>query len=224
VNYFGHAAVASWRAGATDELAGLALGAMLPDFAGMCGARVAGAADAAIARGIELHHDTDAVFHHAPAVLALFRDAEARLAAGGCRRGPMRAAAHVGVELLLDGTLLDEPAHRAAYTAALAHDTTTLTWRDPADPARFAALFARIRGYGLPDDLRRPASAAERIFRALSGRRLLEPSSAERVVIAAVLADLAPRVAVARDTILRQVTAGLAVRIPDKWGQVPVDN
>lgn len=208
MNYFGHAAVASWHA-SPDEVAGVALGAMLPDFAGMSGARIAGSADGAVARGIELHHATDAVFHHAPAVLALFRDAEARLAAGGCRRGPMRAAAHVGVELLLDGTLLDELAHRDAYTAALAHDTTTLTWRDPGDGERFAALLARIRPYGVPDDLRRPSAAAQRIFRALSGRRLLEPSASERDVIADVLAELAPRVAVAAETILRQVRAGL---------------
>jgi len=208
VNYFGHAAVASWRA-SPEELPGVALGAMLPDFAGMCGARIASTSDAAIQRGIDLHHDTDAVFHHAPAVLALFRDAEARLTALGCRRGPTRAAAHVGVELLLDGTLLDDDRHRAAYAVALAHDTATIAWREPGDPDRFAALLARIRPYGVPDDLRRPASVAERIFRALAGRKLLAPAASERPMIAGVLADLAPRVAVARDTILRQVEAGL---------------
>lgn len=209
MNYFGHAAVASWRGGA-DDLARLALGAMLPDFGVMCGARVAGATDDAITRGIALHHATDAVFHHAPAVLALFRDAEARLAAGGCRRGPMRAAAHVGVELLLDGALLDDARHRDAYTAALALDPVAVTWRDPADPARFAALHARLRAHGVPDDLRRPRAAAERIFRMLAGRRLLAPDAAEREVIAGVLADIAPRVTVAAETIMRQVAAGLA--------------
>ena len=221
MNYFGHAAVASWRA-SRDELPGLALGAMLPDFAGMSGARIASTTDASIQRGIDVHHDTDAVFHHAPAVLALFRDAEARLTALGCRRGPTRAAAHVGVELLLDGTLLDDRAHRDAYTAALAHDADTITWRDPGDDARFAALLARIRPYGVPDDLRRAAAIAERIDRALSGRRLLEPLASERPMIATVLHDLAPRIAVAADTVLRQVEAGLAVRISDTRGQVPI--
>jgi hypothetical protein len=211
VNYFGHAAVASWRATA-DELGGLALGAMLPDFGVMCGARATGATDDAITRGIALHHETDAVFHHAPAVLGLMRDAEARLTAGGVRRGPTRAAAHVGVELLLDGALLDDPRHRAAYEAALAHDAALITWRDADDAPRFGAWFARLRTYGVPDDLRRPRSAAERIFRMLAGRRLLAPEAAERTVIAAVLEEIAPRVAVAADTITRQVAAGLAAR------------
>ncbi len=220
MNYFGHAAVASWHA-SPDDLPGLSLGAMLPDFAGMSGARVASTSDVAVQRGIDLHHDTDAVFHHAPAVLALFRDAEARLTARGCRRGPTRAAAHVGVELLLDGCLLDDARHRDAYLAAMTHDTTTITWREPGDAGRFSTLLARVRPHGVPDDLRRPASIAERIFRALAGRRLLAPDASERPSISAVLHELAPRVAVATDTVLRQVEAGLAVRIPDRWGQVP---
>jgi hypothetical protein len=214
VNYFGHAAVASWRApdGDARALGGLALGAMLPDFSIMCGARVTGAGDAAIERGIALHHATDSVFHHAPAVLALFRDAEARLTAGGCRRGPTRAAAHVGVELLLDGALLDDDRHRAAYTAAMAADPAPITWRDDGDPERFAALFARLVTYGIPDDLRRPRSAAERIFRMLADRKLLAPDANERTVIAGVLDELQPRVTVAAETIVRQVAAGLAER------------
>ena len=42
MNYFGHAAVASWR----GSRGGLPLGAMLPDFATMSGARVTGTSDA----------------------------------------------------------------------------------------------------------------------------------------------------------------------------------
>lgn len=217
MNYFGHAAVASWTA-VGDALGGVALGAMLPDFGVMCGARVAGADDAHVARGIALHHATDAVFHHAPAVVALFRDAEARLTAAGCRRGPTRAAAHVGVELLLDGALLDDARHRDAYAAALDVDPAVVTWRDDGDPARFAALHLRLRAYGVPDDLRRPRNAAERIFRVLAGRRLLAPDATERAAIAVMLEELAARVAVAADTITRQVAAGLAARQPPPPG------
>lgn len=211
MNYFGHAAVASWQA-TEDALAGVAFGAMLPDFSVMCGARVASGGTAHVDAGIALHHATDAVFHHAPAVSALFRDAEGRLAERGVRRGPMRAAAHVGVELLLDGVLLDDARHRAAYTAAMGHDAAMLVWREEGDPARFATFLARLRGYGLPEDLRRPRAAAERIFRMLAGRKLLAPEANERTAIADVLEELAPRVAVAASTVIRQVEAGLLAR------------
>jgi len=207
VNYFGHASVASWRA-TPGELGGLALGSMLPDFATMSGARVAGSTDEIIARGIELHHLTDRVFHHAPAVVGLMRDAEARLTARGCRRGPTRAAAHVGVELLLDGVLVDDPRHRSAYEAALAIDPAPITWRDDGDAARFAWLHDRLRQHGVPDDLRRPASVAARLFRMLAGRRLLAPTSEEQDTIARVLAELQPRVTVAAPTVLQQVRMG----------------
>lgn len=208
VNYFGHAAVASWQTSG-DALAGVTLGAMLPDFGVMCGARIASGGSAHVDTGIALHHATDAVFHHAPAVSALFRDAEARLEARGVRRGPMRAAAHVGVELLLDGVLLDDPCHRDAYLAGVAHDPALLVWREEGDAARFATLLGRLRSYGLPEDLRRPRAAAERIFRMLAGRRLLAPEANERTAIADVLEEIAPRVAVAAPTVTRQVEAGL---------------
>lgn len=208
MNYFGHAAVASWQT-TGDALAGVALGAMLPDFGVMCSARIASGGTVHVDAGIALHHATDAVFHHAPAVTALFRDTEARLEARGVRRGPMRAAAHVGVELLLDGVLLDDARHRDAYTAGLAHDPAPLVWREDGDAARFATLLARLRGYGVPDDLRRPRAAAERIFRMLAGRRLLAPDATERAAIADVLENVAPRIAVAAPTVIRQVAAGL---------------
>ncbi|HUQ04603.1 MAG TPA: hypothetical protein VM261_19015 [Kofleriaceae bacterium] len=211
VNYFGHAAVASWQT-AGDALAGVTLGAMLPDFSVMCGARIAAGGSADVDAGIALHHATDAVFHTAPAVSALFRDAEKRMEARGVRRGPMRAAAHVGVELVLDGVLLDDARHRDAYTAAMAHDTAALVWKEDGDAERFAMLLARLRHHGVPEDLRRPRAAAERIFRMLAGRRLLAPEASERGAIADVLEEIAPRIAVAAPTIIRQVEAGLAQR------------
>ena len=209
MNFFGHAAVASWQAAASP---GLALGAMLPDFATMCGGRLAGTDDDAVGRGVDLHHATDAVFHGAPPVRALFLAAEARLTARGCRKGPTRAAAHVGIELLLDGVLLDEPRHRAAYAAALAIAPVPVRWRDDGDDARFAHLHARLVDFGLPDDLRRPAAVAERVARTLAGRRLLAPSPDERHAIAAVLAELAARVAADVDLVVAAVRDGLAAR------------
>jgi hypothetical protein len=221
VNYFGHAAIASWAArdGAADlELGGLALGAMLPDFASMCGARLAreDADDALVAaapleRGIALHHRTDSVFHQLPPVTALMRELDDRLAHGGCARGPRRAVAHIGVELLLDGVLVDDSAYRAAYLAGIGHDGSAIRWREPTDPARFAALHTRLRSYGAPDDLRAPASIVQRLSRVLANRPLLAPSAADLHAIRDALIGQQPRIVIAADTVMRAMRAGLAL-------------
>ncbi len=208
MNFFGHAAVASWL----DPTPAVVLGAMLPDFETMSGGRIARADDDAVARGIALHHATDAVFHQAAPVRALFAATEDRLYARGCRKGPTRAAAHVGVELLLDGLLLDGVGHVDAYLAALAIAPVPVTWRDPGDDDRFAILHGRLIAHGAPSDLRRPAAVATRVFRTLAGRRLLAPGPDEQRAIAAVLAEVAELVARELDGVLAAIRAGLAAR------------
>lgn len=204
VNFFGHAAVASW----SSALPGVGLGAMLPDFETMCGARLAGTSDADVTAGIELHHATDAAFHRLPAVTGLMRELDERLLARGCARGPRRAVAHIGVELLLDGALVDDPAYRGAYERALAHDVA-LVWRDPTDAPRFAHLLARLRAHGVPDDLREPEAIAHRLARMLAHRPLLAPSADDLRAIRAALVEYQPRVAVAVETVLRGTRAAL---------------
>lgn len=204
VNFFGHAAVASW----SSELAGVGLGAMLPDFETMSGARIASTPDTDVAAGIALHHATDAAFHRLPAVTGLMRELDERLLARGCARGPRRAVAHIGVELLLDGVLVDEPRYRDAYVRALAHDAP-IAWRDPADAPRFDHLLERLRAYGVPDDLREPAAIAHRLARMLAHRPLLAPSADDLRAIRAALVEYQPRVAVAAETVLRGTRAVL---------------
>lgn len=203
MNFFGHAAVASWHA----PHGGRVLGAMLPDFATMSRARLAEPTDAEVARGIALHHDTDRVFHHLPPVLGLMRELDDRLARGGCARGPRRAVAHIGVELLLDGVLVAEAAYRESYLAGLAHDASGVRWRDAGDDERFALLMARLRAHGVPDDLREPAAVAARLHRMLARRPLLAPSPADLAAIRASLAEHQRRVEVAADTVLRALRA-----------------
>jgi hypothetical protein len=205
VNYFGHAAVASWHSAAP----GTALGSMLPDFATMSGARLADPTDPDIARGIDLHHKTDAAFHHLPPVLALMRELDDRLEAGQCARGPRRAVAHIGVELLLDGVLVTETAYRESYAAALAHDPSGVRLRDEQDAPRFAALHARLRGYGVPDDLQRPESIVHRLHRMLAHRPRLAPDAADLAAIKTALVEHKPRVDVAAETVLRALRAAL---------------
>ncbi len=207
MNYFGHAAVASWH---STEPATV-LGAMLPDFATMSRTRLAEPTDANVAIGIDLHHKTDGAFHHLPPVLALMRELDDRLEALGCARGPRRAVAHIGVELLLDGVLVAEPTYRAAYTAALAYDQASVLFRDEGDATRFAALHARLRQYGVPDDLQQPESIVHRMHRMLAHRPLLAPSPADLVAIRTALSAHQPRVEVATVTVIRAMRAGLQI-------------
>ena len=218
MNFFGHAAVASWGlapgAGeptvATTDASGRVLGAMLPDFATMSGARLADPHDdAAVAGGIALHHVTDAAFHHLPPVLALMRELDERLERLGCARGPRRAVAHIGVELLLDGVLVEELLYREHYLAGLAHDPAGVRWREHGDDTRFGVLLTRLRAHGVPDDLRKPESIAMRLQRMLSHRPLLAPSPADLAAIRTALVAYKPRVEIAADTVLRGLRAAL---------------
>ncbi len=204
MNFFGHAAVASWKNGR----GGLPLGAMLPDFATMCGARVTGTADDEVAAGIELHHRTDAVFHKLPAATALIRELDQRLDRAGCARGPRRAVSHIGVELLIDGVLVDVEEYREAYVLGLEYEAA-LTWRDPGDDVRFAALMTRMREHGVPDDLRRPEAITARLARMLGHRPLLAPSPSDLAVITIALLEHKPRVELATEAVLRGLRAGL---------------
>jgi len=192
VNFFGHAAVASWSSPAS----GVALGAMLPDFATMAGIRLAGTADADVTAGIALHHATDAAFHTLPLVVELMRELDTLLERAGCARGPRRAVSHIGIELLLDGVLVDDPTYRDAYTRGLHHDDPTLAFRaDPDDsPTRFVRLLARLRSYGVPDDLKSPLAITHRLSRMLAHRPLLAPSPADLDTMTPALAAMKERV------------------------------
>ena len=205
MNFFGHAAVASWFA----ESPGSVLGAMLPDFATMSGARLAEPTDVAVARGIDLHHKTDGAFHHLPPVLALMRELDDRLEALGCARGPRRAVAHIGVELLLDGVLVDDVGYRESYLGGLGHDASGVRWRHEGDDKRFAVLLERLRSYGVPDDLRKPESITQRLHRMLAHRPLLAPSSSDLAAIKTSLVAHKPRVEVAAETVLRGLRVAL---------------
>lgn len=204
MNYFGHAAVASWRQGR----GGLPLGAMLPDFCTMSGARVTGTSDPDVAAGIDLHHATDAVFHQLAPVTALMRELDKRLERGGCARGPRRGVAHIGVELLLDGVLLDVADYREAYILGLEYEAP-LTYRDEGDDVRLGALMSRLREYGVPEDLRRPEAITQRLARMLAHRPLLAPSPQDLSVIAIAIVEHKPRVEIATDTVMRALRAGL---------------
>jgi hypothetical protein len=195
MNFFGHSVVASWRSGS----AGVALGAMLPDFAGMCRARIREARDPEVAAGIELHHETDRVFHRLAGFCEAIEAVARQLRDGGLGRGPAAGAAHVAVELCLDRLLLDEPGAAAHYQAALAvaeEDAgSSLVWAAPEEDARWRGLVARLAAYGAPTDLRDEEWVSARVVRALSGRPLLALDEAGAVRLEAEMPRIAERTA-----------------------------
>ncbi|CAN5299225.1 hypothetical protein BH11MYX1_BH11MYX1_57000 [soil metagenome] len=213
VNYFGHAAVASWSFLGTRPSPGRSLGSMLPDFATMIGGRLDGAEDPDVAAGIALHHQTDAAFHQAAPVLALMRELDERLGELGCARGPRRATAHIGTELLLDATLLSDEGYRASFVSALDLDPELVTWRAPESAARFGVLLERMRTHGVPEDLRQIESITHRLHRVLEHRPLLAPNADDLRAIATGLTAHRPRVEVAADTVLRAVRAVLEMPV-----------
>ena len=208
MNYFAHARVASTRRTAPAFV----LGAMLPDFAHMIGARVARVDHPELDEGCRLHHATDDAFHRAPRFRALLAEATERLLADGVGRGPARGAAHVGVELLFDGALLGDAEADAAYLAALdqAHELgERITWRRDDGPERWRRLHARLAEDAIPYALRDPAKVAARVARVLEPRRRLRLTPDERAKVEDWLSEARVEVAAASDTLLAETLSGL---------------
>jgi hypothetical protein len=221
MNFFGHAAVAVAHFGtrepspSPDALARLCLGAMLPDFVGMLRLPPRPVLhDPVLARGVAFHHATDEAFHDLPAFLSLSRAAFGFLTERELPRGPARAVAHIGVEMLLDEILSNDAAARDAYRAALAVDVAgrieVSTPDAPDAQERLSrlqqALLERSRMPRVPE----PELMAERIGRALAGRpRLATNADGERTV-ASWVRSTRPLVAVAAPGLLAELRARLA--------------
>lgn len=196
MNFIGHLFVARWH----SEEPGFGLGAMLPDFASMARVRLGAQADTQVRAGVALHHRTDDAFHHQPVFVELMQDTLNALLEDGVARGPARAVAHIGVEMLIDGELVHDAATGAAYLAALARglDGALHTSLDEADQRALLRVHERLHTHGIPYDYRNTDAVVHRLTRALSGRPRLALGPKDGQKVAAVLpeiqARLAPRV------------------------------
>lgn len=186
------------------------LGAMLPDFASMSRARLIEAEHPTVAAGVAFHHATDHVFHGAPTFVDLYERGTSQLEAAGLDRGPARAVAHVGTELLLDGLLLDDALAEIYLQAVdeLARGEISLRFHGDGHE-RFAELKRRLAGHGPPYEYRVPARVAVRLEQILARRPRLAIGPAERPAVTAFLegvrAELPPRIPTLFDELRREL-------------------
>lgn len=211
MNFLGHTAVAR---GWTRAPAAL-FGAMLPDLVGMVAAAPPGVADPEIAGGVALHHATDEHFHRSLQFRALAGDGAHALMTRGLGRGPALAAAHVGVELLVDCALGRDPEVAADYLAAVAAGAPArlagaVLWASPAEAARYARLHARLVDRGLAVVDPEPATLADRVMRVLVGRPRLAVSEPHRAAVTAYFADARGPVAAALPALLARLLEDLS--------------
>ncbi len=224
MNFFAHALLAEQR---RDNPAWI-LGSMLPDFASMAGLRLRGVVTqprlgAELRAGVAFHHVCDDAFHGAPIFIALMDGARDELEARGLDGGPALAIGHVGVELLLDGWLVQQRGVPTSYRSALSIAATAaddLVWHPPSfdSPAdRFRAMCRRLAGAPVPEAYAQPDFVAERLIRILATRPALAvPPRHEHEVHAwarrnvAVIAERASELLAEVDVRLVQLEAAAA--------------
>lgn len=181
---------------------------MLPDFATMCQARLGPPRDPAVAAGVAHHHRADAAFHRLPLFLTHYKEATRRLERAGLARGPARGAAHVVVELALDGELVRDEAWAGAYLGALAHGHPSRAG-DALELVGWPLLHERLTARGVPHGYRDPTTVGRIIAHILSGRPLLALRTGDEARVRGELPRIQERVAADAAAIM----SALAVRL-----------
>ncbi|NVB36610.1 hypothetical protein G6O69_02115 [Pseudenhygromyxa sp. WMMC2535] len=213
MNFFAHAVLAARR----SESPSWIVGAMAPDFASMAGMRLVGIEDDdELARGVDFHHRSDDAFHGAPIFVELMEDARVELEARGLGFGPAAAIGHVGVELLLDGLLVDRlgvlPSYRAAMAAAAELDQN-LRFHDLGrfeGCRRWRTLCGRLRDAPLPESYQAPDFVADRLIWILAKRPRLAVEAGNEPEVFAWAARARGLVDARADALMDQVEARLA--------------
>jgi hypothetical protein len=177
---------------------------MLPDLASMAGTRVEVVSSPLVAAGVAEHHRADARFHAAEAFIELYARGASTLRGAGVGRGGARAAAHLGVELLLDGCLSADRAS-GAFREALELGVRERAWScsDPAGDRRVADALRRLADAGdVPDVYRDPPAVARRLSRMLARRPRLALDEPAEVAVRAWLEGARPAVAARADVLV----------------------
>ena len=184
MNIAGHVAVAMRLA---PDAPRVWLGAALPDLGAMGRFRLMGSTpDPDVTAGIAIHHATDDAFHRHPTFTGAMARLRTVLSDDGVARGPARAVAHVGPELLIDGTLLADPAVAEAVDASFAEIEVlgaALASLVESDAASWERHLGKVQSWGLPTDYADPHAVAGRMHRILERRPRLsfDPSLVGRI-------------------------------------------
>lgn len=193
MNFIGHAYVAS----RVRPEVGFALGAMLPDFVGMAGVRETSVSSAApvVADGLAFHHAVDRVFHTHPTFTELTQRFERGLQQRGVRFSVSLAVAHVGLELLLDGFLLERQPLSELYVDALAAASPDrlgafLRFESTRDRDRVRRLIGELGERGVPTWYGDPATVADRLVDILRPYPDLAIAPEERAPIGRYLSEM----------------------------------
>jgi acyl carrier protein phosphodiesterase len=209
MNFFAHLALA--RRLRRDPA--FLLGAMLPDFATMCGARLGEIAHLGIAAGVAEHHRTDDAFHGGATFLALCRETASRLEARGLGWGAARAVAHVGTELFLDGELTRDLEAAGDYEASIAQAGSLaphVVLRGEGAQERFWRMHARLASHGTPTRYREPAFVGEVLVHILAERPRLRVETEHLPALRDELTSLSGRVRSAERALVEETLASLA--------------
>jgi hypothetical protein len=211
VNFVGHIATGVAVDGSAADTEFL-LGTALPDFAAMARLKL-DRTGGSLGTGMQLHHDTDAIFHRQGWFLDLEHDLLDELTAAGVPRGGALACAHVGVELLLDGELLRTDDTAAAvvdvYRAMASPPTVALDVVDPAQRDRWSEHLTGIAQRLDPFLYGDPNSVAQRLHRITSSRPRLAFEPEHIATIAVLLAAVQPQIAASAPDVLARVAAAV---------------
>ena len=204
MNFFAHACFALRRRG--DP--GFVLGAMLPDLAPMAGLKLKAVHDDALAAGRRFHVTCDSAFHAVPHFTELVVASSRALQEAGVRRGPARGAAHVGLELLLDGWIAGSRGVPQGYRAALAAAPAfaqRIEFEARPDALSFEGLCGKIAASELPAAYADPGFTSARVARVLARRPRLALSDLERIHVERWAIAFAPELAGRAEDLLAQV-------------------
>lgn len=199
MNFVGHIHLARLHLDHTGTAPdGFLIGAALPDFAAMGRFRLTDRpTDDSVRAGVELHHRTDDAFHSHRWFRTNSQMVSKRLEQEGLPRGAAKACGHVGVELLLDGQLLDENdgLREAVERATAGVDQPSLGLTSLVNESKqqdWSRHLESISGWPLPDDYRSATAVAERLRRILSRRPRLAFTPEHIELVGNTLGDCQP--------------------------------
>jgi hypothetical protein len=208
VNLVGHVAVALDPGAVATPSPEFLVGCMLPDLAAIARVRLR-RPDGDLGRGVEFHHACDAAFHESEWFRSANRELRDALVDVGVESGPARACSHAGIEMLLDGQLVDAPV--VEEQARLVLDTVAIRADELAplaEPELQDVWVERVRRIGEaldPTGYREPRFVAERLQRMTSGRRRIELPAAQVGTVTVALERFRAPVSQAAPTVLAEV-------------------